>query len=312
MAITRVQSYEATLKPKNNLFKLWRPAPLMFLLPALASIGAVSIYPVLLGLWLSFRDTTLASPTDTFIGLGNYRQIVSDSQFWSAWFHTIQFTTASTLLETLLGLMIALVLSERFRGRGIVRAAMLVPWAIPTVVTSKMFGWLFDGQNGIVNYLLHGLGLIPHYVNWYGSPDFALATIIIADVWKTTPFMALLLLAGLQTMPEVLSEASRIDGANAWQHFWYVRLPLLTPTLLIASMFRALDAFRIFDLVYVLTGGGPADATEVLSTFTYKNLFSALQIGYGSALSTIMFITEIVIAVIFGVFLLRKMREVGQ
>jgi ABC-type sugar transport system permease subunit len=281
-------------------------------LPALASIGAVSIYPVLLGLWLSFRDTTLASPTDTFIGLGNYRQIVSDSQFWSAWFHTIQFTTASTLLETLLGLMIALVLSERFRGRGIVRAAMLVPWAIPTVVTSKMFGWLFDGQNGIVNYLLHGLGLIPHYVNWYGSPDFALATIIIADVWKTTPFMALLLLAGLQTMPEVLSEASRIDGANAWQHFWYVRLPLLTPTLLIASMFRALDAFRIFDLVYVLTGGGPADATEVLSTFTYKNLFSALQIGYGSALSTIMFITEIVIAVIFGVFLLRKMREVGQ
>jgi multiple sugar transport system permease protein len=208
--------------------------------------------------------------------------------------------------------MIALVLSERFRGRGIVRAAMLVPWAIPTVVTSKMFGWLFDGQNGIVNYLLRSVGILQHNVNWYGSPDFALATIIIADVWKTTPFMALLLLAGLQTIPDSLAEASVIDGASAWQRFWYVRLPLLTPTLLIASMFRALDAFRIFDLVYVLTGGGPADATEVLSTFTYKNLFSALQVGYGSTLSTIMFITEIVIAVIFGVFLLRKMREVGQ
>jgi ABC-type sugar transport system permease subunit len=312
MAITEVQSYKQTLKPKNTLFKLWRPGPFVFLLPALASIGAVSIYPVLLGLWLSFRDTTLASPTDTFIGLGNYRQIISDSQFWNAWIHTIQFTAASTLLETLFGLMIALVLSERFRGRGMVRAAMLVPWAIPTVVTSKMFGWLFDGQSGIVNYLLHSVGLIPHYVNWYGSPDFALATIVVADVWKTTPFMALLLLAGLQTIPHSLAEASVIDGANPWQHFWYVRLPLLTPTLLIASMFRALDAFRIFDLVYVLTGGGPADATEVLSTFTYKNLFSALQIGYGSTLSTIMFITEIVIAVIFGVSLFRKMREVGQ
>ncbi|MBV9129376.1 MAG: sugar ABC transporter permease, partial [Verrucomicrobia bacterium] len=233
-------------------------------------------------------------------------------QFWNAWIHTIQFTTASTLLETLLGLMIALVLSERFRGRGIVRAAMLVPWAIPTVVTSKMFGWLFDGQNGVINYLLRSLGLIQHNVDWYGSPDFALGTIVIADVWKTTPFMALLLLAGLQTIPDSLAEASVIDGASAWQHFWHIRLPLLTPTLLIASMFRALDAFRIFDLVYVLTGGGPADSTEVLSTFTYKHLFSALQFGYGSALSTVMFITEIVIAVAFGVFLLRKMREIGQ
>ena len=312
MAIIEVQSHERTLKQHNPHFILWRPGPFVFLLPALASIGAVAIYPVLLGLWLSFRDTTLASPTDTFIGLGNYRQIVSDSQFWNAWIHTIQFTGTSTLLETLFGLMIALVLSERFRGRGIVRAAMLVPWAIPTVVTSKMFGWLFDGQNGIVNYILRSVGIIQHNVDWYGSPDFALVTIIIADVWKTTPFMALLLLAGLQTIPTSLAEASVIDGANAWQHFWYVRLPLLTPTLLIASMFRALDAFRIFDLVYVLTGGGPADSTEVLSTLTYKNLFSALLVGYGSALSTIMFFTEIVIAAAFGLVLLRKMREVGQ
>jgi len=312
MAVAEVQNHETTLKRKKIRFSPWRPGPFVLLVPALASIGAISVYPVLLGLWLSFRDTTLASPTDTFIGLDNYRQIVSDGQFWNAWVHTIQFTTASTLLETLFGLMIALVLSERFRGRGIVRAAMLVPWAIPTVVTSKMFGWLFDGQNGIVNYLLRSVGLLQHSVNWYGSPDFALATIVIADVWKTTPFIALLLLAGLQTIPDSLAEASVIDGANAWQRFWYVRLPLLTPTLLIASMFRALDAFRIFDLVYVLTGGGPADATEVLSTFTYKNLFSALQVGYGSTLSTIMFITEMVIAMIFGVFLLRKMREVGQ
>src|SRR6516225_2232083 len=312
MAIAKTLTREANLRPPEIRFRIWRPGPVLLLVPALAAIAAVSIYPVILGLWLSLRDTTLASPEDTFVGLANYQRILSDSQFWNAWAHTMEFTTASTLLETLIGLVIALILTERFLGRGMVRAAMLVPWAIPTVVTSKMFGWLFDGQNGIVNYLLRVVGLIQHNVDWIGSPDFALVTIIIADVWKTTPFMGLLLLAGLQTIPGSLAEASTIDGANPWQHFWYVRLPLLTPTLLIASMFRALDAFRIFDLVYVLTGGGPADATEVLSTFTYKNLFSALQIGYGSALSTIMFITEIVIAVIFGIFLLRKMREVGQ
>src|SRR5258708_21116690 len=299
MAVAEVQSHEKTLKLKNIRFSPWRPGPFVLLVPALASIGAVSVYPVLLGLWLSFRDTTLASPTDTFIGLSNYRQIVSDGQFWNAWIHTIQFTSASTLLETSLGLMIALVLSERFRGRGIVRAAMLVPWAIPTVVTSKMFGWIFDGQNGIVNYLLRSVGLLQHNVNWYGSPDFALTTIVIADVWKTTPFMALLLLAGLQTIPDSLADASVMDGANAWQHFWYVKLPFLTPTLLIASMFWGLYAFRIFDLVYVLTGGGPADSTDVLSTFTYKNLFSALQVAYRSTLSSIIFITQILISVIF-------------
>jgi multiple sugar transport system permease protein len=312
MAISEVQSREMVLKPKGISINLSWLGRYVFLLPALASIGAISVYPVFLGLWLSFRDTTLASPTDNFVGVSNYLQLFADGQFWNAWTHTLVFTFTSTLLETLLGLMIALVLCERFRGRGIVRAAMLVPWAIPTVVTSKMFGWLFDGQNGIVNYLLRSAGFIRHNVDWYGSPDFALGTIIIADVWKTTPFMALLLLAGLQVIPESLTEASFIDGATAWQRFWYVRLPLLAPSLLIASMFRALDAFRIFDLVYVLTGGGPADSTEVLSTLTYKNLFSALQIGYGSTLATMMFITEIMIAVAFGVVLLRKMREVGQ
>ena len=312
MAITEVQGRPLLLGTKKARVRTWEPGPLLLLAPALASIGAVSVYPVLLGLWLSLRDTTLASPTDSFIGFGNYRQLLADGQFWNAWTHTIEFTAASTLLETALGLMMALVLSESFRGRGIVRAAMLVPWAIPTVVTSKMFGWLFDGQNGVVNYLLRGMGLIQHNVDWYGSTSSALWTIVVADVWKTTPFMALLLLAGLQTIPHSLTEASIIDGANPWQQFWHVRLPLLAPTLLIAAMFRALDAFRIFDLVYVLTGGGPADSTEVLSTMTYKNLFSALQFGYGSALSTMMFITEAGIAVIFGAILLRKLREVGQ
>ena len=200
----------------------------------------------------------------------------------------------------------ALLLFEHFTGRGLVRAAVLVPWAMPTVVTSKMFGWLFDGQHGVVNWLLLSVGLIRRNVNWYGSVDHALGTIIVADVWKTAPFMALLLLAGLQTIPESLLEAARMDGAKAWQTFLYVRLPMLWSTLLIAGLFRALDAFRVFDLVYVLTGGGPADSTETLSTLTYKTLFSTLQFGYGSTLSTAMFITEALIAAGFAIFIVRK------
>jgi ABC-type sugar transport system permease subunit len=279
------------------------------LLPAMGTLAGISVYPVLKGFWLSFRDTSLIFRTDGFIGLDNYTTLFADEKFWNAWINTVKFTAISTLSETLIGLVMALVLFESFAGRGLVRAAMLVPWAIPTVVTSKMFAWIFDGQNGIVNFLLRTAGLIDGNVNWYGSIDHAMQTIIIADVWKTTPFMALLLLAGLQTIPRSLAEAAWIDGATSWQYFWQVRLPLLAPTLLIAAMFRALDAFRIFDLVYVLTGGGPADSTEVLSTLTYKTLFSALQFGTGSALATAMFVTEMAIALGFSVFVIRHSRR---
>jgi ABC-type sugar transport system permease subunit len=313
MSVTVTRKKETAAAParrppprRSRLRELRTPA--LLLLPTLAGLGAVSLYPIVRSFWLSVRDTTLASQTDSFVGLENFRRLADDGQFWNAYQQTLLFTAASTLLETLLGLGIALVLFETFRGRGFVRAAMLVPWAIPTVVTSRMFGWLFDGQNGVVNYLLRTLGLIDQNVNWAGSVEHAMQTIIIADVWKTTPFMALLILAGLQTIPTSLSEAARVDGGGPWQVFWRVRLPLVAPALLIAALLRALDAFRIFDLVYVLTGGGPADSTETLSTLTYKRLFSGLELGYGSAIATAMFLTEVVIAVAFGVWLSRRMR----
>jgi ABC-type sugar transport system permease subunit len=287
-------------------------APLLFLLPTAISLGTVCFYPILDGLWLSLHNTTLATQQNRFVGGLNYWLLATDPDFWGAWRHTLEFTAISTVAETVIGLGMALLLVERFTGRGLVRAAMLIPWAMPTVVTSKMFGWLFDGQNGLVNWILRSLHLISGNIDWYGSPGTALGTIIVADVWKTTPFMALLLLAGLQTIPGSLLEAARIDGAGAWQTFLRVRLPLLTPILLIAAMFRALDAFRIFDLVYVLTGGGPADSTEVLSTFTYKTLFSALEFGYGSALATAMFATEAVIALCCGILIARSLRRQGR
>lgn len=287
-----------------------RAWPWLLLLPTGIALGAVAFWPIVEGLRLSLTNTSLITQSADFVGLENYAGLWSDARFWNAWWHTIWFTFASTLLETLIGLGMALVLYERFPLRGIVRAAMLVPWAMPTVVTSKMFGWLFDGQNGVVNWVLLNLGLIGEKVNWYGDPDTAMTTIIIADVWKTAPFMALLLLTGLQTIPTSLTEAARMDGARGWTVFWHIRLPLLMPTLLIAGLFRALDAFRVFDLVYVLTGGGPADSTETLSTLAYKELFSTLEFGYGSTITTAMFLTEAALAGVLCLWLVRQIRRV--
>jgi ABC-type sugar transport system permease subunit len=283
--------------------------PWLLVLPLLVSLALVSVYPIINGVWLSLTNTSLVTQEDAFVGVANYKILLGDEAFWNAWRHTVTFTIVSTVLETVLGLGMALLLYQNFAGRSLVRAAMLVPWAMPTVVTSKMFGWLFDGQHGMVNYLLKSLGITSRNINWYGSVEHAMQTIIVADVWKTTPFMALLLLAGLQTVPRSLTEAATMDGASAWRTFWYIRLPLLFPTLLIAGMFRALDAFRIFDLVYVLTGGGPADSTETLSTLSYKVLFSTLQFGYGSALSSAMFLTEAIIALGFGIFIVTQLRR---
>jgi ABC-type sugar transport system permease subunit len=283
--------------------------PWLLVLPLLVSLALVSVYPIINGVWLSLTNTSLVTQEDAFVGVANYKILLGDEAFWNAWRHTVTFTIVSTVLETVLGLGMALLLYQNFAGRSLVRAAMLVPWAMPTVVTSKMFGWLFDGQHGMVNYLLKTLGITSGNINWYGSVEHAMQTIIVADVWKTTPFMALLLLAGLQTVPRSLTEAATMDGASAWRTFWYIRLPLLFPTLLIAGMFRALDAFRIFDLVYVLTGGGPADSTETLSTLSYKVLFSTLQFGYGSALSSAMFLTEAIIALGFGIFIVTQLRR---
>ncbi|WP_136684027.1 carbohydrate ABC transporter permease [Falsirhodobacter xinxiangensis] len=287
-----------------------RAWPWLLLLPTGIALGAVAFWPIVEGLRLSLTNTSLITQSADYVGLENYAGLWSDTRFWNAWWHTIWFTFASTLLETLIGLGMALVLYERFPLRGIVRAAMLVPWAMPTVVTSKMFGWLFDGQNGVVNWVLLNLGLIGEKVNWYGDPDTAMTTIIIADVWKTAPFMALLLLTGLQTIPTSLTEAARMDGARGWTVFWHIRLPLLMPTLLISGLFRALDAFRVFDLVYVLTGGGPADSTETLSTLAYKELFSTLEFGYGSTITTAMFLTEAALAAILCLWLVRQIRRV--
>ena len=196
---------------------------------------------------------------------------------------------ATVTLELGLGCVLALAMNRAFRGRALVRAAVLVPWAIPTVVSALLWRFIFEGQSGIANTLLVKAGLVHEPPVWFIHTALAWVPVVLADVWKTTPFVALLLLAGLQNIDASLYEAARIDGASAWRQFRYVTLPLLKPAILVALIFRTLDAFRVFDLIYVMTGGGPGTSTEPIALYTFNSLLQNLRFGYGSALSVIVF-----------------------
>lgn len=234
-----------------------------------------------------------------FIGFKNYGKYLKDGRMWGAIGNTAFFTLVSVVLELVIGLLIALLIHRTFKGRGIVRASVLIPWAIPTAVAAMMWGFLFDGQSGIVAHYLSQLNIVPSSSWLLSTSDGGMFSIILADVWKTTPYMSLLLLAGLQTIPESLYEASNVDGANKWQQFWKITLPLLKSSVLVALLFRTLDAFRVFDLIYVLTGGGPANSTESISVYAYKTLFAQQNFGEGSVLSVIVFLCVAIISFLF-------------
>jgi trehalose/maltose transport system permease protein len=284
--------------------------PYLLLAPSLLTIAIIALYPSLETIWTSLHRASLILPGSTFIGLGNFSRLLDDAKFWNAWKNTIYFTIVTVAFETVLGFGIAQVLNRNFRGRGWVRAAVLVPWAIPTVVSSRLWGLIFDTNVGIANYLLTSARIVGSDVNWLGDPRLAINVTAVVDVWKTTPFMALILLAGLQTIPGELYEAAEIDGANVIDRFRQITLPLIAPVLLVAMLLRTLDAFRVFDVIYVMTGGGPANSTEVMSTLTYKIFFSATQFGYGSALAVAMFVSVLLISLGY-LFFLRNKLEVG-
>jgi len=264
-----------------------------FILPAVVLLSCVTIYPVIYVLYLSFHRKLLIFDISRFVGLENYLFLLKDGRFWNALGNTVYFTALSVSLELLLGLSIALIMSRSFGLRGAVRAVVLIPWAIPTVVSARMWEWMYNTDFGILNYLL-GVK-----VNWLGSPFWALNAAVAMDVWKTTPFVAILLIAGLQVIPRELYQAAKLDGAGTWTLFRKITLPLLMPVILVALIFRTLDAFRVFDAIYVLTGGGPANTTETLSIYAYKVLFQTLQFGYGSTLSVIVFLCTGCITVIY-------------
>lgn len=255
-----------------------------FVAPAIAVLTAVCVFPVLSVLYLSLHRRHLIFGVSDFVGLDHYRFLATDARFWNALGNTAYFTVLSVSLELVLGLAIALLLDRAFRFKGMVRALVLIPWAVPTVVSARMWEWMYNTDFGLLNHLL---GV---QINWLGSPFWALHAAVLMDVWKTTPFVVILLTAGLQVIPRDLYQAAALDGAGRWALFRRITLPLLRPVILVVLIFRTLDAFRVFDAVYVLTGGGPGNATETLSIYAYKVLFQTLQFGYGSALATIVFL----------------------
>jgi trehalose/maltose transport system permease protein len=268
----------------------------LFLAPALLVLLLVAGWPLVRTIWLGFTDATL-SDLETFrwVGWANYLErdggawfgVLADPLWWRAVWNTLVFAGVSVTLETILGLAIALVLQASFPGRPLVRAAVLIPWAIPTIVSAKMWGWIYHDQFGLLNDALLRLGLIGAPLAWTADPHLALAAVIAADVWKTTPFMALLLLAALQMLPRDCYEAARVDGVHPVKVFLHVTLPLIRPALVVAVVFRALDALRVFDLVYVLTPN--SEDTMSMSVYARQQLVDFQDLGYGSAASTLLF-----------------------
>ncbi|MEW6232831.1 MAG: sugar ABC transporter permease [Chloroflexota bacterium] len=272
---------------KRGLSQIQLAALLM--LPALIVIFLITFYPLAQTFLFSLEDYNAKFATARkFVGPANYIKLFLDPDFRAALRQTLFFTVVSVSAEFVLGLLVALVIHRTFPGRGLVRAAVLVPWAIPTVISARMWEWMYNDQFGVINDILVKLHLISAPVPWLGQPATAMWAVIVTDVWKTTPFMALLLLAGLQIIPEELYEAAKIDGAGTWQRFRRVTLPLLRPAILVALIFRTLDAFRVFDVVFVLTRG--ASGTRTLVVMNQEVFFSFLEFGYGSAISVLVFV----------------------
>lgn len=267
----------------------------LLLSASLAVLALAAGFPLVRTIILSFTHTNILHYplTSTPVGFKNFARVLQDPTWWHSVLNTIEFTAASVAIETVLGLGVALLVNTNLRVKGLMRAAMLTPWAILTVVSAQMWRWMYNDVYGVLNDLFKRLHIIQTSVSWLTQPALALPSIIAVDVWKTTPFMALLLLAGLQTIPTELYEAATVDGATAWQRFVRITMPLLRPALLVALIFRTLDALRVFDVIYVMTGTVPA--TMSMSVYARQELVDFGQLGYGSAVT-------LMILVIIGIF----------
>lgn len=270
--------------------------PAFYIAPSFAVMAVILIYPLGYSLWLSFHRWTLRTFKQgiPFIGLENYRQLFTSPEFWSSLRITFTFVLLAITFEFVLGMALALLLNHDLKAKGLIRSFILLPMMCTNVVIGLTWRLLFNYEFGIINYYLTQLGFGP--VEWLSSPKIALWSVILVDVWNTTSFVALMLLAGLQSLPEEPFEAARIDGANSLQTFLYLTLPLLRQTILVALLWRLIDTFRIFDVVYLLTAGGPARATETVSIYIYRYGFQAFNLGFASAASYIMIVIMLLIA----------------
>jgi ABC-type sugar transport system permease subunit len=282
----------------------------LLLLPSLIIILGITLQPILTTLYLSFFNVSSGiNLPRTFVGLGNYWEMLSDPVFWATIGRTLYFTLVSVGLEMLLGLAIAQLIHARPPGWQFLRFSLIIPWAFPTIVNGSMWRWIYDADFGALNGLLMQLGLIKHYVVWLVQPALAMNLVILADIWHVVPFVALILQSAMATLPLELDEAAMIDGANAGQRFLYVRLPLLRPAILVALIVRTVDAFRVFDIVYIITRGGPAFGTITITYLTYLETFSYGKLGSGAALSFLISIFTLAMAVLYIRFLYRPAEE---
>jgi ABC-type sugar transport system permease subunit len=278
--------------------------------PSLVVVFALILVPILRAAWMSVHIIDLKRPLigTPFVGLGNYIEILHNKYFWASVGRTFYFMIASILIESILGIAIAQLLNVEFKGRALVRTLILIPWALPITIDAIMWKWIFNPNYGAFNSLLYQLGLISEYRTWLSTPASAMHVVIVADVWKVTPVVILLTLAALQTIPAELYEAAMIDGASRWRSFWSVTFPLLIPTLVIVLVVRTMDAFKVFDIIYIMTSGGPADGTKVIAYYTYIEAFSYLRLGTGAALAYLM--TIFIGLMAFAYIMVMKNREV--
>ena len=273
---------------------------LLLLLPSIIVVFGIVIYPILKALYTSFFAVTTPFPGQfPFIGLRNYTFALSHSDFWSAVLRTAYFTVVSTGLELVFGMGIALLMYAPLRGRWLFRTIVVLPWALPTIVNGAMWRYFFNAQYGVVNALFTQAGLQDSYHSWMSSPFGALNIVILADVWKNTSLVAFFLLAGLTTIPKDLYEAARIDGYGPVGSFFRITLPLLRPVIVIVLVLRTIEAFKVFDIIYVMTGGGPANGTQSIAFYTYQRAFSDEYFGYGSALAYLIVLFILGFAVLY-------------
>ncbi len=278
----------------------------LLLLPSLVVILGVTLWPIIWTFVLSFYNApTGINQARTFIGLTNYINLLKDLTFWETIGRTLYFTIVSVGLEMAIGLGIAQLIHSHPWGWKFLRFSLIIPWAVPTIVNGAMWRWIYSADFGALNGLLMQLGLIDHYVPWLTLPNMAMNLVILADIWHTMPLVALILQAALATLPEELDEAAAVDGANALQRFWSIRLPLLRPAILVALIVRTVDAFRVFDIAYIITSGGPAFKTVTITYLTYLNTFSYGKQGTGAALSFLISIVTIIMAILYIRFLYR-------
>jgi ABC-type sugar transport system permease subunit len=272
----------------------------LIILPSVVILLCVIFYPIIYTFYLSFHKMFLTQPGKVpFIGLKNYIDFLHSSFFWNAILRTAYFAFLSVGMELILGLGIALLLNQNLVGSKFLRVAIMIPWAIPTVVIGIMWKWIYDANYGALNGLLFSLGIISKYQAWLAHPFTAMNLVIIADVWHMTPFVVLIFLASLAVLPKALYEAAEIDGASAWQSFKSITLPLLTPAILVVLVFRTVEAFKVFDIIYVMTRGGPANATQVINYYTYLETFGYLHFGRGSTLSFMISVVVLITALIY-------------